>query len=80
MSAEARHVATVAVTLLVASGLPAGEDPGGVRFAPAVIRLAGDGFVLGSDYPVRIDRDAATGAAGQASIVPPCFDVHRVSR
>ena len=51
MSAEARHVAAVAVLLLLASGLPAGEGPGGVRFAPPVIRLAGDGFfVLGSDY------------------------------
>ncbi len=62
MGAETRHAVTAAALLLLASGLAA-MGGSGQRPEPPGIRLEGDGFfVLGSDYPVRIDRDAATAA------------------
>ncbi len=62
MGTPTRHVVTAALLLLLAAGLPAGGGPG-PRLEPPAIRLEGDGFfVLGSDFPVRIESDAATAA------------------
>ncbi len=63
MTAQAIRLAAFAGLLLLAAGLPALDGPAATRFEPPPIRLEGDGFfVLGSDYPVRIDPDAATAA------------------